>query len=93
MKKSGTGKRKKVEFRLWSDQGKDVCVAGTFNDWRPVQMKLKAEGTGPYAVTVLVPPGRHEYKFTVDDVWQVDPENPETVPNAFGSMNSVVHVG
>jgi hypothetical protein len=36
--------------------------------------------------------GAHEYKFVVDDIWQIDPQNSETVDNAYGSINSVLKI-
>jgi 1,4-alpha-glucan branching enzyme len=93
MKKSGSNKKKRVEFRLQTESGTNIFVAGTFNNWSPTKMKQKDKGAGFYSITLNLPVGRHEYKFVVDDVWQVDPENPETVQNAFGSLNSIITVG
>ena len=41
---------------------------------------------------MLLAPGRHEYKFVVNNEWVTDPENPESMPNGQGSNNSVRHV-
>jgi len=43
-----------------------------------------------YTITLHLPIGSNEYKFVVDDIWQIDSKNPETVQNDSGSMNSVV---
>jgi 1,4-alpha-glucan branching enzyme len=83
---------KRVEFKFQTEPGKDVFVAGTFNNWNPQQIKLEEQESGVYTAALQLPLGRHEYKFIVDDVWRVDPGNPETAPNSFGSMNSVVTV-
>jgi 1,4-alpha-glucan branching enzyme len=55
-----------------------------------VKMKQTGKKDGLYIITLHLPPGTHEYKFVVDDTWQIDSNNPETVSNAFESMNSVV---
>jgi 1,4-alpha-glucan branching enzyme len=82
-----------VEFRLRAEPGKDIFIGGSFNNWSPTTMKLEDKGTGLYTVTLHLPAGRHEYKFVVNDVWQVDPENSEKLQNGFGEMNSVITVG
>ena len=69
---------------------KQVCLAGTFNNWKPAAMKKQPSGL--YSIEVKVPKGQHEYKFVVDGVWQSDPENHDTVQNSMGSINSVVIV-
>jgi 1,4-alpha-glucan branching enzyme len=90
MKKSDSNKKKNVEFSVQAEPGKNIFLAGTFNNWNPIRMKQKKKEDDLYTITLHLPPGSHEYKFVVDDVWQIDPKNPETVQNDFGSMNSVV---
>jgi 1,4-alpha-glucan branching enzyme len=92
MEKPSVIEKKRVEFRFQTEPGKDVFIAGAFNNWNPRETKLEEKETGVYTVALQLSVGRHEYKFVVDDVWHIDPENPETAPNPFGSMNSVVTV-
>jgi hypothetical protein len=40
--------------------------------------------------TLIIPPGRDEYKFLVDGQWKEDPKNNKTCPNCFGMQNSVL---
>jgi len=70
---------------------KTVCLAGSFNKWQPAAMKKQQNGV--YALEVKLSKGQHEYKFIVDDVWQVDPANTDTVQNTLGTINSVLVVG
>lgn len=67
-----------------------VCLAGSFNNWRPVVMKRQQNGL--FALELKMSKGQHEYKFVVDGVWQSDPDNTDTVQNALGTVNSVVIV-
>jgi 1,4-alpha-glucan branching enzyme len=75
-----------------------VQVAGTFNAWKPSLLAKSAGGN--WSIAVPLPPGRHEYKFIVDDKWCCDPDRgdsskaicPHCVPNAFGTMNRVIEV-
>ncbi len=86
-------KQKKVTFTFMCVPGRKVFVAGSFNKWDPAAIPLTdCNGMGVYTATMLIPKGRHEYKFVVDDIWQVDPVNTESIANESGTMNSVIVV-
>ncbi|MCI0498826.1 MAG: glycogen-binding domain-containing protein [Planctomycetales bacterium] len=68
----------------------DVYLAASFNNWVPLRMRKQKNGE--FSVSVQVPYGTHEYKFIVDDAWQMDTDNELQATNTFGSMNSVVVV-
>ena len=69
---------------------KKVLLACSFNQWEPI--RLRKQKSGEYVANVQMPLGTHEYKFIVDDQWQVDPDNEVKVCNAFGAENSIVVV-
>jgi hypothetical protein len=71
---------------------KHVCVAGSFNGWKPDQVSLVSMGNGRWVGDLTVHPGRHEYLFVVDGQWLPDPNAKETVNNPFGGVNSVLMV-
>ena len=84
---------KRVTFRFQAEPHSDVRLAGSFNNWdAEAQSLTRKNGNGTYSATLLMAPGRHEYKFVVNGGWQVDPQCPDTVPNAHGSLNSVIEV-
>ncbi len=86
-------KRRRVKFGFRAEPGSLVALAGTFNGWNPEQMFLKDKtGRGDFERTVLLEPGRYEYKFVVDGVWHPDPENPNWVHNEFGTLNSIIEL-
>ena len=67
MKKKIGGKDKKVSFKVSAEPGSEVFVAGTFNNWDPKQHQLRDNPrSGLYSATLVLPPGRHEYKFVVN---------------------------
>ena len=82
-----------VSFVLSAPKAKNVIVAGTFNHWDPRVLKLKKNKQGRWSSKISLKPGRYEYLFIVDGQWQKDPAAKETVPNSFGSVNSVLKVG
>ena len=69
-----------------------VCVAGTFNEWRPEGTPMVAVGDGRWAKDLGLPPGRYEYRIVSDVEWKADPLARETNPNPFGGLNSVLKV-
>ncbi len=71
---------------------KTVCVAGSFNEWKPEKAPLVQKGNGLWVGDLAVSPGRHEYLFVVDGQWVPDPKANETVQNPFGGRNSVLTV-
>ena len=86
-------RRRRVTFRIEAGPESDVHLAGSFNDWNPSADRLSREnGNGTYAVTLLLPVGRHEYKFVVNGEWRCDPAGADWVPNGHGSLNSVIEV-
>ena len=93
MKSDASRKIKKVSFRIETEPGCDVFVAGTFNNWDPTQYPLHAvPNNGTYRTTLTLPSGRHEYKFVVNGQWRVDPSCTAWQPNDQGTLNSVVSV-
>jgi len=91
MARGTNGEKKKATFAIETKVGSTVCVAGTFNGWEPGKHRLEKKD-GVFRTTLLLPKGRHEYKFIIDDVWCPDPECSEWVLNDMGSLNSVLTV-
>ena len=91
MAKASTKGRKRVSVAFNYSPDSQVFVAGTFNEWNPSAKRLSCKD-GVHKATMLVPKGRHEYKFVVDGTWHMDPDCDEWVPNPHGSFNSVLTV-
>ena len=81
-----------VTFKYHAPPGSNVWVAGTFNDWNPAGIRLAYEN-GVHSAALLLAKGAYEYKFVVDGEWRHDPNGKAYVPNAFGTLNSVLTVG
>ena len=67
---------------------KSVQLAGDFNSWKPVQMRKGKNGA--FEVEVLLSVDAQQYKFVVDGQWGADPDTTASVPNPYGTTNSVV---
>lgn len=84
-------RRRRVKFQIAADPNSKVAVAGTFNGWDPEKGIMKSRG-GVFSRHVLLEPGHYQYKFVVNGVWTVDPEQQEWTPNEHGSLNSVINI-
>lgn len=82
-----------VRFVIAAPGARTVALVGTFNDWDPAAMPLRAEAAGGvWTIEVPLEAGRHEYAFVVDgDRWVADPRAPAAIGD-FGEPNSVVTV-
>jgi hypothetical protein len=53
---------------------------------------MKKDENGIWKLSIVIPPGKYEYKLLVDGQWQLDCGNTQTVPNGFGTKNNVLTV-
>ena len=84
---------REVDFVLECIGAEHVYVCGDFNQWRPTSLRMIGNmDAGLWEKRLILPPGRHEYKFVVDGKWLHDPDAHENVRNIYGSLNSVVEV-
>lgn len=89
---NGHAPRQKVVLRFYDFAGKDVKLAGSFNDWRPDEGVVTRVKDGIMEKITMLMPGTYQYRLIIDGVWQEDPSNPEQVPNYSGGFNSVLQV-
>lgn len=85
-------RRRKVEFTLNRPEAREVVLVGDFNRWNPKAHPMRRDADGIWRKTVMIFPGRYEYRFRVDGEWCNDPENDAVCPNCFGSENNIVEV-
>ncbi|KAB7495642.1 5'-AMP-activated protein kinase subunit beta-1 [Armadillidium nasatum] len=72
----------------WNGGGKDVALAGSFNNWRTLPM-VKSEKD--FVAIVDLPEGHHEYKFLVDGEWKVSVAD-KACTNPMGTENNILTV-
>lgn len=87
----GTGRVGGVVLAAFYPDASAVCVAGDFNGWQPAPMKRKNK-KGDWQIKLPLASGSYRYRFVVDGQWQHDPKNPNTEPNPYGELNSVLTV-
>lgn len=81
-----------VEFSYEAPEAGEVFLAGSFNEWNVTSLPMSRDPQGVWRVRVPLAPGRHEYRFIADGVWNDDPRACAYVPNQFGWCNCVVEV-
>ena len=89
-KRNGTGRL--VRFEIAHPAARSVCVAGTFNGWKPENGTMARTDAGKWTAEVELEPGAYEYRFVVDGAWMQDPNAKASAPNPFGESNSIVTV-
>jgi len=90
----GTIKRneREVEFSFFAPEAHEVYLAGDFNHWDFESMPMRRSKDGNWSVQTILPPGRYEYKFLVDNRWIEDSSAAELAANSFGTQNLVLRV-
>ena len=67
-----------------------VFVGGTFNEWDASQTPATLEADGVWRASFgVAAAGVYEYKLLIDDLWQLDPLNPQTAGSGFVTNNVV----
>jgi 1,4-alpha-glucan branching enzyme len=87
--KASVEKKVSVAFELMAPNAKQVVVTGDFTSWSATGIAMKKQPTGLWKTSVDLKTGKYEYKFVVDGQWWNDPNNPNTVANSMGSLNSL----
>ena len=85
-------KRRRVTLSLKAPFANKVSLMADFNQWDEARHPMKKTAKETWEKTVVVPPGKYEYKFLVDEKWQQDPTNEMVCQNRFGTLNNVIIV-
>ncbi|MCU0395045.1 MAG: hypothetical protein MUF29_04000 [Chitinophagaceae bacterium] len=67
-----------------------VSLAGSFSRWQYGAFPMKKTDSG-WIAHVILPPGKHWYKFIVDGRWMQDPDNLLQENDGKGNTNSVYY--
>src|SRR4029434_3919384 len=86
-------KENSVPFTYPAPAAQKVSLAGDFNNWDPQSLPMHKDTHGAWHLSVALKPGRHEYRFIADGVWQDDPTAKQRTANAMGSENCIRTVG
>lgn len=73
-------KPRPVSFRLLAPAAQTVYLGGNFNEFDARKHPLTRRADGVWETTLELAPGLYYYKFKVDGHWELDPTNPEKIP-------------
>lgn len=70
-------------------EAKNVMLVCDHNDWKGLRMYRDKENRNRWGIRLSgLKPGTYSYKFLVDDVWIMDPENNQPLEDDEGNVNS-----
>jgi 1,4-alpha-glucan branching enzyme len=84
-----TPKLTAIAFTFEAPTARQVSLAGDFNNWDTKALPMRTGTDGLWHLRVPLKPGRHEYRFIADGVWQDDPAAEQRTANAWGGQNCV----
>jgi glycosidase len=87
-------KKNKIEIKYNPHEGQNpdsVKIAGDFNSWNPEMLIMNSEG-GIWTASVSLDLGIYQYQIVVDDVWQNNYPEGDTVANGIGGYNTLLSV-
>jgi 1,4-alpha-glucan branching enzyme len=84
--------RRKVNFSLKAPHAKEVFLVGDFNNWDTKSNSMKPDKDGLWRISLILSPGRYEFKFFIDGKWREGLKGKHKVPNCFGTLNHVLVV-
>ena len=59
-------------FRFYRPWAREVFLAGTFNNWRPDELRMASSGDGWWHASLLLPPGDYRFRYVADGRWFTD---------------------
>lgn len=82
----------RVDLSYPNYNGRDVKIAGEFNNWVPDEGVETVIDNGVIHKILYLQPGNYQYRLIIDGKWRNDPTNPQQSINAVGLHNSMLHV-
>uniref|UniRef100_A0A3B5BD26 Protein kinase AMP-activated non-catalytic subunit beta 2 n=1 Tax=Stegastes partitus TaxID=144197 RepID=A0A3B5BD26_9TELE len=88
-----TGPQARPTVIRWAGGGKEVYIAGSFNNWRLFCSTSShcCLVHNDFVAILDLPEGEHQYKFFVDGQWVHDPSEP-VVTSQLGTINNLIQV-
>jgi 1,4-alpha-glucan branching enzyme len=78
-----------VLFTYKNREAKRAYISGNFSGWKPRRMLRSDHGVWYYFLSSEREERSIEYKYLVDDIWIMDPLNPDRMDDGMGSYISI----
>lgn len=82
----------RVNFVYQGEEGRNISLSGTFNNWDPFMYTLKETKPGFYEFSLPLPPGTYYYTYMDGGIRLEDKTNPDKVYTKDGRTASVIVV-
>lgn len=84
----------RILFFFHGDEVEEVSLCGDFNGWESNKVMFQKLQNGFWEAKIdLLPPGKHCYKFVVEqNLWIEDASNGLKEPDGYGGFNSILHI-
>ncbi|MGO9243513.1 MAG: isoamylase early set domain-containing protein [Verrucomicrobiia bacterium] len=82
----------RARFTYADAKAQKVGLAGEFNNWSPDANPMVRHADGVWTLQIELPAGTHQYLFSVDGKWVLDPKAMLSHHNSHGGTNSVILV-
>ncbi|OHD56547.1 MAG: hypothetical protein A2014_04445 [Spirochaetes bacterium GWF1_49_6] len=80
-----------ITFAVAAPEATLVMLAGNFNGWNKQANPMTVSSNGVWSLVMDLKKGKtYYYKFVIDGYWVADPDNPDTVSDGMGGVNSVL---
>ena len=86
---SSQNKKSATQFSFQAPSIQHVFLAGDFNNWDTRAAPMEKGPDGFWRLSLSLAPGRYEYRFFADGVWQDDPNAQQRAVSALGTENCV----
>jgi 1,4-alpha-glucan branching enzyme len=81
-----------IQFRFFRRDVQNVCIVGTFNQWRENQTPMEDLGDGWWGAELSLDDGLHQFRYRADGEWFTD-FAAHGVEHSKWGMNSMAIVG
>ena len=78
-----------TQFAFKAPTTQQVSLVGNFNNWDTNASPMQKGNDGIWRLSLPLAPGRYEYRFYADGVWENDPSAQQRAANALGTENCV----
>jgi chromosome partitioning protein len=86
------GNLQRVELVYTDFVGRDLKIAGEFNNWAPDEGVTTIVEDDAIRKIFYVEPGEYQYRLIIDGKWRNDPTNPDQILNSLGVHTSMLKV-
>lgn len=86
------GNLQRVELVYPDYVGRDLKIAGEFNNWAPDEGVETIIEPNAIKKIFYVEPGEYQYRLVIDGKWRNDPTNPDQILNSLGVHTSMLKV-